>query len=75
MNKPIKFTLEKGVKYAFCTCDLSHKKPFCDGNHRGTSFKPLKFIAHESKDVMLCNCQQTKNPPYCDGTHKHIKEN
>jgi CDGSH-type Zn-finger protein len=72
MNQPIKFTLKEGIKYAFCTCELSNKKPFCDGNHRGTSFKPLKFVAKESKEVLLCTCEQSKNPPYCDGTHKKI---
>ena len=75
MNQHIKFTLQQGIKYAFCTCGDSHKKPFCDGNHRGSSFKPIKFVSNEHKEVLLCNCERTKTPPYCDGEHKKIKEN
>lgn len=70
---PTKVTVEAGKTYAWCTCGLSLKNPFCDGAHKTietADWKSLKFTATETKDVFLCNCKQTKNPPYCDGSHK-----
>jgi len=71
---PIKVALEEGKTYAWCSCGLSAKQPFCDGSHRGTSFTPSKFVAEASKDVFLCTCKQTANPGFCDGMHKSISE-
>ena len=35
---PKEVELEAGKKYAYCTCGLSEKQPFCDGSHSGTDF-------------------------------------
>ncbi len=55
--------------YAWCTCGLSSKQPFCDASHKGTDFRSLKFEITEPQTVFLCGCKQTKTPPYCDGSH------
>jgi glutamate synthase domain-containing protein 2/CDGSH-type Zn-finger protein len=73
-NKPKKVELVKGEDYFYCTCGKSKNQPFCDGAHRGTSFKPQKFTATESESAFLCQCKMTKNPPYCDGSHKGVKK-
>ncbi len=70
---PIKVSMEKGKKYAWCSCGLSEKQPFCDGKHRGTAFKPTVFEATETKDVHFCNCKQTgRQMGLCDGAHKTL---
>jgi CDGSH-type Zn-finger protein len=72
---PICVNVEPGKIYAWCTCGLSEKQPFCDGQHKkieGAPFKSLKVEFTEEKEVWLCTCKQTKNPPYCDGSHKQI---
>ena len=69
---PIRVELEKGKKYAWCTCGLSDKQPFCNGAHKGTDYRPLVFEAEESKTVSLCQCKATKNPGFCDGSHKAL---
>jgi CDGSH-type Zn-finger protein len=69
--------VEPGKIYAWCTCGLSEKQPFCDGKHKsieGMPFKSLKVEFTEEKEIWLCQCKQTKNPPYCDGSHKQITE-
>ncbi len=68
---PIKVTLEKDKRYAWCTCSHSELQPFCDGAHRAQD-KPgaLGFTADEEKEAWLCTCKKTGNPPYCDGSHK-----
>ena len=69
---PMRVTLEEGKNYAFCTCGESASQPFCDGKHKGTSFRPHIFTADETKEVFLCLCKQTGNAPRCDGTHKQL---
>ena len=69
---PVRVELEKGKKYAWCTCGLSDKQPFCNGAHKGTDFRPLVFEAEETKTVSLCQCKATKNPGFCDGSHKAL---
>ena len=32
-KSPYKVEPEEGQKYAFCTCGLSEKQPYCDGTH------------------------------------------
>jgi len=81
-KEPTAVAVEKGKTYAWCTCGLSEKNPFCDGKHKtlateeeGTMvfpFKSLKYTAEEDGEVWLCNCKQTKNPPFCDGSHNHL---
>lgn len=69
---PIRIEIEKGKKYAWCSCGLSDNQPFCNGAHKGTDFSPLVFVAEETKSVGLCTCKQTKNPGFCDGAHKNL---
>lgn len=70
---PYKVALEVGKKYAWCSCGLSNKQPFCDGNHKNTyDLKPIVFESESETVAYLCGCKQTKDVPYCDGTHKEI---
>ncbi len=69
---PVRVELEKGKKYAWCTCGLSDQQPYCNGAHKGTDFRPLVFEAEETKTVGLCQCKATKNPGFCDGSHKAL---
>ena len=67
---------EAGKTYAWCTCGLSEKQPFCDGRHKqieGMPFKSLKVSFEKDEEVWLCQCKQTSNPPFCDGSHRNIK--
>lgn len=68
-NGPYRVTLEANKKYAWCSCGLSEKQPFCDGAHRGTDFKPVIFELNETREMLVCGCKRTKNKPYCDGSH------
>ncbi len=61
--------LEKGKRYAWCSCGKSDNQPWCNGAHKGSEFKPHVFEAEESKPTPICMCKKTKNPPYCDGSH------
>lgn len=75
--EPTAVMVEKGKTYAWCTCGLSQKNPFCDGHHKtieGMPFKPLRFTAEKSEEVWLCNCKHTKTPPFCDGTHEQFRK-
>lgn len=76
--------IEAGKTYAWCTCGLSEKQPFCDGTHKRIEptinelgeavmpYRSLKFQSEKEEEVWLCQCKQTKTPPYCDGSHKHL---
>ena len=75
--EPTAVQVEKGKVYAWCTCGLSAKNPFCDGTHKTIPeedgiYKSLKFTAEEDGEVWLCNCKQTKTAPFCDGSHKTL---
>jgi len=82
--EPTAITVEAGKTYAWCTCGLSEKNPFCDGKHKTLAteengevvmpYRSLKFTADADGEVWLCNCKQTKNPPFCDGSHNHITQ-
>lgn len=67
---PIKVDLKEGGTYAYCTCGLSAKQPFCDGSHSGTEFRPKIFKAEKDGPHFLCACKTTGNAPFCDGSHK-----
>jgi len=67
---PIRVEVEAGQKFSWCTCGLSDNQPYCNGAHKGTSFRPMGCEAAETKTVSLCTCKQTKNAPYCDGAHR-----
>ena len=71
-KEPFGVSVEVGKKYFWCTCGLSATQPFCDGSHKGTSFKSVKFTADETKTIGLCGCKHTKNQPKCDGSHKNL---
>lgn len=73
-NKPVKVSLEKGNKYAFCVCGRSSDQPFCDGSHGDSGFKPKMFTAEKDEDAYLCQCKQTGDAPFCDGTHKQFSD-
>lgn len=79
--EPACVKVETGKIYAWCTCGLSEKQPFCNGTHKrieptineqGESilpFKSLKVQFEKEEEIWFCQCKQTKNPPYCDGSH------
>ncbi|MCG7496128.1 glutamate synthase-related protein [Vibrio sp. Of7-15] len=69
-NKPKAVELEQGSEYYFCTCGKSNNQPFCDGSHKGSTFKPKAFIADETQTAYLCACKHSANIPFCDGSHK-----
>ena len=72
MAEPFCITVEPGKVYAWCTCGLSEKQPFCDGKHKcveGMPYRSLKVEFTEEKEVCFCQCKQTKTPPFCDGSH------
>jgi len=72
-KSPYKVELDEGQKYAFCTCGLSEKQPYCNGAHKGAGeFKPNIFIAEKSGTGFLCGCKRTRDTPYCDGTHNSL---
>ena len=71
-NKPKQVNLSKDEEYFFCTCGRSKNQPFCDGSHKGSSFKPKAFTVEEDGDAYLCLCKHTANAPFCDGTHKQF---
>jgi len=71
-DAPYAIDVEEGKMYAWCTCGLSEKQPFCDGSHRGTDMKSLRWKADRTKTVYFCGCKKTKDAPFCDGSH--IKE-
>lgn len=71
-KNPVAVELEAGKTYAYCTCGLSDKQPFCNGAHRGTEFVPMKFVAEETKTAYMCQCKHTSNPGFCDGSHKSL---
>ena len=64
--------VKKGKKYAWCSCNLSNKQPFCDGSHADTGFKPVVVKAEETKTVFFCGCKLTAEQPYCDGRHNSL---
>ncbi len=85
-TEPIMVKVEAGKTYAWCSCGLSEKQPFCDGAHKqiektiteeGESkmpFKSLKATFEKDEEVWFCMCKQTKNPPFCDGSHKQLNK-
>lgn len=83
--EPTGVMVEEGKTYAWCTCGLTDKPPFCDASHKvcwtedeeGNNIKHFvshKFIAEKTEEVWLCNCKHTSTPPFCDGTHHEVKK-
>jgi CDGSH iron-sulfur domain-containing protein 3 len=74
---PIAVNVEKDKTYAWCTCGLSEKSPWCDGTHKtieNNPYKSLKVSFEKEGEVWLCQCKLTKNAPFCDGSHKEIAQ-
>ncbi len=70
-KKPYVMEIEPGT-YAWCSCGLSSKQPYCDGAHKTTDFKPLIEKVSEKKTVAWCGCKKTAKAPFCDGVHKRL---
>ena len=60
-KSPSKIEIEENKKYAWCSCGLSMKQPYCDGAHKGTDYKPLITQESEDKVIFLCNCKKNVN--------------
>ena len=71
-KSPVKINAKKDRRYAWCSCGLSAKDPYCDGSHKGTGFKPMIAKEEADKTIFLCSCKNTSNSPYCDGTHNNL---
>lgn len=71
-KEPVAVELQAGKTYAWCTCGLSGKQPFCDGSHRSTDLSPFIFVAEKTGTAYLCQCKRTGKKPHCDGTHKAL---
>lgn len=72
--EPALIALEAGRRYAWCSCGLSQKQPFCDGSHAGTDWQPLLFTPKRSQLDWICTCKFTRQPPYCDAAHNRLPE-
>lgn len=59
-------------KYAWCSCGLSQKQPYCDGAHKGSGMVPIKVEIEEKKTVAWCGCKHSKNGAFCDGSHSKL---
>lgn len=59
--------------YAWCTCGLSKRQPFCDGSHGPTGKTPMIVEITEKKQVAWCTCKATNTPPFCDGSHRNLR--
>ena len=62
----------KAGKYAFCTCGLSEKQPFCDGKHTTTEFRPEIVVLEEDQKVAWCGCKHSHKGAFCDGSHARV---
>lgn len=78
-NKIPCFTeLQAGKKYYWCSCGLSKKQPFCDGNHRAynekhnTELQPKEFTVDKTKKYLMCRCKHTDSAPFCDLSHVSV---
>ncbi len=70
-KKPFVLDMQPGT-YFWCSCGKSAKQPFCDGSHKGTSFRPVKTEIPEPKKVAWCGCKKSSNAPFCDGAHTKL---
>jgi CDGSH iron-sulfur domain-containing protein 3 len=69
---PYQIALDAGKPYFWCTCGRSAKQPFCDGNHKGTSFQPQRFTVDSAGTYNLCGCKSSDDKPFCDGAHNML---
>ena len=63
-EKPVEFTVEKGMRYSFCTCGHSEKMPLCDGAHRekAPGKRSYKYEAAKNGSVWICTCLSEDDP-------------
>ncbi len=66
-DRPFRAELSAGDLVVWCACGRSQRQPYCDGSHRGTSFKPVRYTVPQSLTVALCCCKATKKPPFRAG--------
>ena len=71
-KNPYAVDVVEGKSYYWSQCGQSAKQPFCDGSHKGTTFKPVVFKAIETKKIYFCGCKTSLNPPFCDGSHSSL---
>ena len=65
-DQPCCVTVEAGKTYAWCTCGLSEKQPFCDGRHKkieGNPFASQRFTAEEKKRFGCVNAKKPRTRP------------
>ncbi len=67
----LKMEMEPGT-YFWCSCGRSKNQPFCDGSHRGTSFRPVKVTIDKPQRVKWCMCRHSKEGPFCDNSHRQL---
>ncbi|VDN26587.1 unnamed protein product [Gongylonema pulchrum] len=75
-NKPVRLKLQKGVQYAWCSCGLSGKQPWCDGSHKAegvTTLRPVVFEVEADGEYSMCLCKATEKRPLCDGHHRKLQ--
>jgi CDGSH-type Zn-finger protein len=56
-NQPCCVTVEAGKTYAWCTCGLSEKQPFCDGRHKKIL---LQVSVLRLRKLKSCGCVSAK---------------
>ena len=71
-RKPYAVDVVDGKSYYWYQCGQSEKQPFCDGSHKGTTFKPVVFKSTETKKMYFCGCKTSSNQPFCDGSHSSL---
>ncbi len=69
---PFAVEVEAGKAYWWCACGQSANQPFCDGSHKGSSFRPVKYDAAKNGKAFFCGCKHTGGQPLCDGSHKQL---
>lgn len=70
-KRSLKMVMEPGI-YFWCACGRSANQPFCDGSHRGTSFKPQKVVVEEKQLVKWCMCRHSAEGALCDNKHREL---
>ncbi len=70
-KKSLKLEMESGT-YLWCACGASKKQPFCDGSHKGTSFRPEKVVITEKQIFPWCMCRHSEKGARCDSKHREL---
>ena len=47
-NEPIAIDVIHKKNYAWCSCGLCKKQPFCDNSHKGTEFRPIALCSSKT---------------------------